>query len=160
MTLLSCLSILAFEFVVHDALLLIFLFLKLLLIRNHAALDLNVLELLHSVYLLELLSQVRHQSGDILVRSELTSIANGNTTKWALFLTLSIVSLNAVRAESVEARFVDDRSFNHLLADRTCQVLLDSFDEVSADHIVQSQGLRPAMPFPILVVSMIYILTV
>ena len=94
---------------------------------------------------------MRHQGCDVLVRAQLASIADSHTTEGALLLTLAIVCLNTVGAKAMQARLVDDWVGHHLLTDRARKVLLDTLDEVRADHVVQGQGLWFTVQLPILI---------
>ena len=120
----------------NHLLLLVFSVFKLLLVIDHLAFDVQILKFFHSIELLELLSKVTHQGRNVLIRSQLTSITNRNTTKWTFFLALSIVSLDTVGAESMQTGLVNDRVCDHLLANWTGQVLHYTSNEVSADCIV------------------------
>jgi hypothetical protein len=137
LSLLACLSILAFKFVSHYTFLLVLLLFELLLLCHDSTFDLNVLKLLNPGDLFKLLRQVVHKSTDILVWSQLTPIANCDSAQGALLLALSIIRLNTVRTEPMEAALIYDWILNHLLADRTSEVLHNSTDEVRRDHIVK-----------------------
>ena len=134
---------------------LVFFLFKLLLVAYQTPLNLDVLKFVHPVDLLELFSQVRHESGNVLIRSKLTTITDCDTAKGALLLALSIVSLNTSGAESMQAKLVNDRIRHHLLTDWTSQVLLHTFDEISTDHVVQSQSFWRTMQLSILIFLMI-----
>ena len=154
-SLLLRLSVLPLELIIDDTLLLVFLILQLFLFVDHAALDLNVFQLVAPLNLLELLNQVTAQRGNILIRPKLSSISDNYAAKRALFLALPIVSLDAHRAESMQTSLVDDGIRHQVLANRACQVLLTAFDKVSAYHVVQGERFGHAVPSPVLVQGMI-----
>ena len=120
----------------NHLLLLVFSVFKLLLVIDHLAFDVQILKFFHSIELLELLCEVTHQRRDVLIRSQLTSITNRNTTKWTFFLALSIVSLDTVGAEAMQTCLVNDRISDHLLTNRTSQVLHHTSNKVNAYGIV------------------------
>lgn len=119
MSFLSCFCILALLLISEETLLLVPFLFEFFLITDELALDLNILKLIHAGNLLELLRQMRHQGCDVLVWAQLASVADSHATQGTLLLTLAIVRLNTVGAETMQTRLVDHRIGHHLLADGT-----------------------------------------
>jgi len=112
------------------------------LLLNDPRPDLDSLQLIKLIDLCDLVHQMAHQGCDVLVGSQLASVANRDAAQRALLLALPVVGLDAVGAEAVQAGSVDHRAADQFLADRTSQVLHHTFDEVLPDVVVQYQRLR------------------
>lgn len=125
------------------------------MVADQLSLDFDVVKLIHSIDFLELLSQMRHQRSNVLIWPQLATIADGDATERTLFLSLPIISLNAIGAESMEARLVNDRIGHHFLANRTSQILHDSLGEVGTDHIVEGERLGLSILRTILVLGVV-----
>ena len=77
-----------------------------------------------------------YQSCYVLVGSELTSVTYSSAAKRTLLFALPVVRLNAVGAESMQARFINNWVARQLLADGTCQVFHHPFNKFFPDAIV------------------------
>ena len=135
-----CLMLLL-HLITHQLFLFILLFLQSFLFKNHLPLNLRIFKILLSLQLPEFFRKMVKQRGDILIGSQLPPVCYDNSTKWAFFLALTIVSFNTVGTESMYALLVLHRIVYHLLTNGTCQSFLNPTNEILSYHIVKSDEL-------------------
>jgi len=150
-----CLSELAPHLVDEDSFLLFLSVSQLLLLLDDLSSYLCVLELLLLLELNEVILKRVHESLDVLVRSQLATVADLLATEWALLFAEAVVGLDASVAEAVQATLVYDWVIYHLLADWASQVFGDAAHEVLTDHVVKHEWLRSPMGLVVLVIAVV-----
>jgi hypothetical protein len=139
----------------YDALLLFFALPELLLLLHDLPLDFLVLKLFLLLELDEVIFEGVHEGLNVFVRTELATVAYLFSTEWAFLFAQTVVGLNTVVAETMEAALVDDRIIDHFLTDRASQILCNTSNEIGTDVIVEEERDRRSMQFYVLEFSMI-----
>lgn len=123
----------------YDTLLLLFALPELFLLLHYLALYFLVLKLFLLLKLDEVIFEGVHEGLNVFVRTELATVAYLFSTERAFFFAQTIVRLNTVVAETMEAALVDDRIIDHFLTDRASQIFCNTTYEICADVIVEEE---------------------
>lgn len=108
---------------------------------NNTLLDLDILQLFQLYNIHDFRLQMIHQCTYILVWTKLAPISDSYPTKRTLLFALSVVSFNTLTAKPMQTRLVNNWVVDHILADRTSQILHDSSDKFYPDLVVYDKRL-------------------